>query len=271
LHVACAIVKVQLPETTQLKNMPILFDSLGPVAALGIGLVFGLKHATEADHIVAVSTIVSDHRNLWRSALVGAWWGIGHTASLLAIGLIVLIVGVAIPAEVAPWLEFAVALMVIALGISAVARALRKRRDFHLHRHTHDGVSHVHIHFHDDANKHEGPVAAHSHTISAMGKKPLLVGAMHGLAGSAALTLLVMTRIQSPVLGLLYLAVFGLGSVTGMLLMSGLIGLPFVFASRRLSGIDHRLQILVGACGILFGIWYVYQSGLVGGLWRNMS
>jgi cytochrome c biogenesis protein CcdA len=251
--------------------MPILFDSMGPVAALGIGLAFGLKHATEADHIVAVSTIVSEHEKLWRSALVGALWGIGHTASLVVVGLIVLILGVAIPGEVAPWLEFAVALMIIALGVSAVAGALRSRRDFHLHRHTHDGVAHVHIHFHDDASKHAGPVAAHSHTISAMGKKPLLVGAMHGLAGSAALSLLVMTQIQSPVLGLLYLAVFGIGSITGMLLMSGVIGLPFVFASRRFSGIHHSLQILAGACSIVFGVWYVYQTGLVTGLWRNLS
>jgi ABC-type nickel/cobalt efflux system permease component RcnA len=243
---------------------------MGPVAALGIGLAFGLKHATDADHIVAVSTIVSEHKTLWRSALVGVWWGVGHTASLIVVGLIVLVLRVAIPGGVAPWLEFAVALMIIALGVSAVTRALRSRRDFHLHRHTHDGVAHVHIHFHDDASKHVGPVSAHSHTISAMGKKPLLVGAMHGLAGSAALTLLVMTQIQSPVLGLLYLAVFGLGSITGMLLMSGLIGLPFMFASRQLSEIHHRLQVLAGASGIVFGVWYVYQSGFVSDVWRNL-
>lgn len=251
--------------------MAILFDSMGPVAALGVGLVFGLKHATDADHIVAVSTIVSEHQRLWRSALVGAWWGIGHTASLIIVGLIVLVLRVAIPDGVAPWLEFAVALMIIALGVNAVTRALRSRRDFHLHRHTHDGVAHVHIHFHDDASKHAGPVAVHSHTIRAIGKKPLLVGAMHGLAGSAALTLLVMTQIQSPVLGLLYLAVFGTGSIVGMLLMSGMIGLPFVFASRRLSGIHHRLQVLAGACGIGFGVWYVYQTGFVSGLWSVLS
>lgn len=246
--------------------MAILFDSMGPLAALGVGLVFGLKHATEADHIVAISTIVSQHQRLWRSALVGAWWGIGHTASLVAVGLIVLILRVTIPDGVAAWLEFAVALMIIALGFNAVIRALRSRRDFHLHRHTHDGLAHVHIHFHDDASKHAGTVPTHSHTISAIGKKPLLVGAMHGLAGSAALTLLVMTQIQSAVLGLLYLAVFGLGSVVGMLLMSGMIGLPFVFASRQFSGNHHRLQVLAGTCGIVFGVWYATREAFLAAL-----
>ncbi|MEP6922594.1 MAG: urease accessory protein UreH, partial [bacterium] len=123
--------------------------SLSTLAILGLGLAFGLKHATEVDHIVAVSTIVSEHRSLLRSALVGAMWGLGHTASLIAVGIIVLALRVTIPPWVASWLEFAVALMIIGLGLSALMRALRKRRDIHMHRHSHDGLSHVHIHFHE--------------------------------------------------------------------------------------------------------------------------
>jgi ABC-type nickel/cobalt efflux system permease component RcnA len=245
---------------------------LSTLVVLGLGLAFGLKHATEVDHIVAVSTIVSEHRNLRRSVGVGALWGMGHTASLLAVGVIVLALRVAIPVWVASWLEFGVALMIIGLGISALVRALRKRSDFHLHRHTHDGVSHVHIHFHEDGTEHAAATSAtaHSHTVTLLGMKPLLVGAMHGLAGSAALTLLVLTQIQSPVVGLLYLGVFGVGSILGMLLVSGLIGLPFVLTTRRLSGIHYGLQTVAGALSIAFGLWYAYETGVMKGIWRNV-
>jgi len=247
-----------------------LESSLSLLAVLGVGLAFGLKHATEADHIVAVSTIVSEHRSLWRSALVGALWGMGHTASLIAVGVVVLALRVAIPEWVASWFEFGVALMIIGLGASAVVRALRKRRDFHLHRHQHDGVSHVHLHFHDRETEHAGSVAAHSHSVSIVGIKPFLVGAMHGLAGSAALMLLVLAQTQSLMAGLLYLGVFGMGSACGMVLMSGLVGLPFVLTSRRLSGIHYSLQTFAGALSIVFGLWYAYATGLVSELWKTL-
>src|SRR4030095_11196079 len=103
---------------------------------------------------------------------------------------------------------------------------------------------------------------AHSHAIATVGLKPVLVGAMHGLAGSAALTLLVLTQIKSPLLGMLYLGVFGVGSIAGMLLMSGLVGLPFVLSSKRLTGIHYKLQLLAGALSIVFGIWYAYETGI---------
>lgn len=252
------------------------FTSLGVVALLGLGFVFGLKHATEVDHVVAVSTIVSEHRNVFRSAIVGGLWGLGHTASLVVVGALVLGFRVAIPLRVANWLEFGVALMIIALGVLAVARVLRKRSDVHLHRHTHDGQSHVHIHFHeqntahaDAAASHPPPASAssHSHAITRLGFKPLLVGAMHGLAGSAALTLLVLTQIPSLSLGLLYLALFGIGSTLGMLLMSGLIGLPFALSARRLSGFNYGLQTVAGGLSIAFGLWYAYETAVVHSLW----
>lgn len=234
------------------------FTSVGVFALLGLGLVFGLKHATEVDHVVAVSAIVSEHRNVWRSAIVGALWGAGHTASLIVVGVLVLVFRVAIPERVANWLEFGVALMIIALGVLAVMRVLRKRADVHLHRHSHDGQSHVHVHFHEHGSEHAAPsaTAAHSHAISRVGFKPLLVGAMHGLAGSAALTLLVLTQIPSVLLGLLYLALFGIGSTFGMLLMSGLIGLPFALSGRRLSNLNYGLQSVAGGLSIAFGLWY---------------
>ncbi len=241
--------------------------SAGVLALLGIGLIFGLKHATEVDHVVAVSTIVSQHRNLLRSAVVGAFWGAGHTAALLVTGVIVLSLRVAIPERVSNWLEFGVALMILALGASALWRALRKREEVHVHKHDHDGVSHVHVHFHEAATQHgHGKASTHTHAVSSIGFKPLLVGMMHGLAGSGALTLLVLTQINSAWLGMLYLAIFGIGSIAGMLLMSGLIGLPFALTSRNLSGLHHRLQTTAAGLSIAFGLWYACQSSLASGL-----
>jgi ABC-type nickel/cobalt efflux system permease component RcnA len=232
---------------------------------MGLGLVFGLKHATEIDHVVAVSTVVSEHRNLFRSALVGALWGAGHTASLVIVGVIVLVFRVAIPLSVASWLEFGVALMIIGLGVLTVTRVLRRRSDVHVHRHSHDGQSHVHIHFHEHgtdhtsvASPHSSP-ALHSHAIAQLGIKPLIIGAVHGLAGSAALTLLVLTQVQSVSLGLVYLGLFGVGSTLGMVLMSVLIGLPFAFSGRRLSDLNYGLQTAAGGLSIIFGLWYAYH------------
>jgi len=244
--------------------------SVSFLALLGLGLVFGLKHATEVDHVVAVSTIVSEDRSVFRSALVGALWGAGHTVSLVMVGLVVLVFRVTIPLPVARWLEFAVALMIISLGASAMWRVMRKRARVHLHRHSHDGQSHVHIHFHEEETKHVGAAPSHSHAISKIGFKPLFVGAMHGLAGSAALTLLVLTQIRSVSLGLLYLAVFGIGSMAGMFLMSGLVGLPFALSARRISRLNFGLQTIAGALSIAFGLWYAYETGVAAQLWRTV-
>jgi ABC-type nickel/cobalt efflux system permease component RcnA len=235
--------------------------SLSTLTILSLGLVFGLKHATEVDHVVAVSTIVSQHRNVFRSALVGALWGVGHTASLLIIGAIVLSLRVAIPERVSSWLELAVAVMIIALGISALTRALRKTSKVHLHAHNHDGLSHTHIHFHENETKHaHASHASHTHSVSRIGWKPVLIGTVHGLAGSGALTLLVLTQISSPWIGLLYVAIFGFGSIVGMLLMSGLIGLPFALTSKNLTHLHNGLQTVAAVLSICFGLWYAYEN-----------
>lgn len=242
--------------------MEVSLTSAGIFAFTALGLVFGLKHATEVDHVVAVSTIVSEHRNVLRSALVGALWGAGHTASLVIVGVIVLVFRVAIPLAVASWLEFAVALMIIGLGVLTITRVMRRRSDVHLHQHRHGGQSHVHIHFHEHGTGHSNAAASqsspapHSHAISQLGFKPLLVGAMHGLAGSAALILLIVAQVPSVSLGLLYLGVFGFGSTVGMVLMSGLIGLPFALSGRRLTG---GMQTIAAGLSIAFGLWYAYH------------
>lgn len=234
------------------------FAGLGAVGILGLGLVFGLKHATEADHVVAVSTIVSEHRQVRRAALVGALWGVGHTASLVAVGVVVLTLRIAIPESVAGWLELGVALMIVGLGANAVRRGWRGRATVHVHHHAHDGVAHTHLHFHEAGSS--GSHGASSHAVSRIGLKPVLVGAVHGLAGSAALTLLILAQIDAPLLGLLYLAVFGAGSIAGMLAMSGLIGLPFALTSQAVASRHHALQIAAGVFSVLFGLWYAIES-----------
>jgi ABC-type nickel/cobalt efflux system permease component RcnA len=242
----------------------------GAIGLLVLGVVFGLKHATELDHVVAVSTIVSEHRNVLRSALVGGLWGAGHTAALIIVGILVLVFRVAVPVPVANWLEFAVALMIISLGVLAMVKVLRTSTDVHLHSHSHDGQSHVHVHFHEHGTQHSAPAAPappHSHAIVRLGFKPFLVGAMHGLAGSAALTLLVLAQIQSVWLGLLYLGLFGAGSTLGMLLMSGLIGLPFAISGRRIIRVNYGLQTMAGVLSIGFGLWYAYETVITNGLW----
>lgn len=244
-----------------------MFENIGSLsilAVLGIGLVFGLKHATEVDHVVAISTIVSRHKNVFHSAIVGALWGLGHTASLLIVAALVLSLRIAVPEKVSGWLEFGVAIMIICLGISALRRALQKNEHVHVHQHSHDGLSHTHIHFHENETEHvPARQSRHSHALSRLGLKPVLIGMMHGLAGSGALMLLVLTQISSAWLGFLYVATFGVGSIAGMILMSGLIGLPFAFSSGKLTNLHQGLQTVAAVFSICFGIWYAYKAAML--------
>jgi sulfite exporter TauE/SafE len=259
-------------------NYPLLLSNaavpvaktVGALSTLLLGWVFGLKHATEVDHVVAVSTIVSEHKKISRAALVGGLWGIGHTFSLVVVGALVLAMRVAIPEHVAEWLEFSVSIMIILLGALALRRALKGRRDVHIHQHEHDGIVHKHIHFHDKQTEHKEQVKSHSHAVKQIGVKPVIVGSIHGLAGSGVLTVAVLANISSVPLGLLYLLVFGVGSIVGMLLMSGLVGLPFTLNYKRLSGINNGLQLVAGVFSIAFGFWYAYETGIATGLLRSI-
>lgn len=234
--------------------------------ALGLGFFLGLKHATEADHLVAVTTIVSEQRSILRSMLVGALWGVGHTVSLLAAGVVVLLLEVTIPQSVAHVLEFAVALMIIFLGTRILYQLLRGRRHVHIHAHSHDGYAHTHLHFHDqkDAHELEDTHDRPHHRAPFTGWKPVIIGMVHGLAGSATLTLLVLTEVVrggSRVLGLAYLAVFGVGSVGGMLVMSTLISFPFVVTTRRFERFEVPMRLVVAVSSIAFGFYYAWIIG----------
>ena len=244
-------------------------DSALPLLALGFAL--GLKHATEADHLVAVTTVVSEHRSVWRAAAVGGLWGLGHTAALFAAGAVLILLRVQIPEGAAAALELAVALMIVFLGSRILYLVLRRRRDVHVHAHAHDGGrTHTHLHFHDRADAHaagEPHAATHARHRGLWGWRPFAVGVVHGLAGSAALTLFVLAEVMrggSKLLGFAYLLVFGAGSVGGMLLMSALIGLPFALTAARFRSVDTPVQLIAGCASVAFGLYYAWQTA--GGL-----
>lgn len=218
-----------------------LFTGDSPLFALGFGLLLGLKHATEPDHLVAVSTVVSEHRSPFRSALVGAWWGVGHTASLLVAGVLVIILRIRISERTGTLLELVVALMIVLLGAQVLRRAFAER--------TNSIVA--------DPVRRSPPRT----DSTPRGWRPLLVGMMHGLAGgSGVLALLPLAVIASPALGLLYLLLFGAGSIVGMLLMSFIISLPFVFTADRAARFNTPVRILAGLAGIAFGLFYAWEK-----------
>ncbi len=221
--------------------------SLGGGAVLVFGLLLGLKHATEADHVMAVSSIVSEHRKLLKVAVVGGLWGLGHTLTLVFVGFFVLLLGIGIPERISQLLEFGVGLMIVGLSGTALYRLARGRGSVPLR----DGMEVA-------GSKHQPQPEPRRLGV---GLKPFVVGAVHGLAGSAALTLLVLTQIHSVALGLTYLLIFGFGSLLGMMFVSTLVGLPFALSLRNLSKFATGLQAATGCAGLCFGFWYAFSTG----------
>lgn len=223
------------------------------VAALSVGFMLGLRHALEPDHVAAVSTFVSQERGLLRSCLRGAFWGIGHTAALMAAGIAIIAFKVEIPPSFERTVDTVVAMVLILLGGHVLLRAASALH-LHRHAHAHDGSPHSHLHV------HVGEDGEHGHFHPWRGaRQPLLMGLLHGLAGGGALVLLVMTTIPSPAAALLYIAVFGVGSTAGMLVLSGLIGLPFKLTASSSRTIAGTLQILVGAGTLTVGLVMLHR------------
>lgn len=210
------------------------------------GLLFGVRHALEADHIVAVTAMVSEGRGIYRSALVGLRWGLGHSITLFAVGFAALILKINVPDKVSLSLEFAVGIAMVLLGIPLVTRLIRRR---HLHRHRHESDWHVHQHSHAEAESH-----AHQHT-----KRPLFMGMLHGLAGSGTLTILVLSTMESVQEGLLFLGLFAVGSILAMLVVSGILGLSFGLAARSPGRLDWWLEGAVGLGSIAFGLFIMWR------------
>ncbi len=229
-------------DTTAITSLPVIL----------LGLLLGMRHATDPDHVIAVVTIVSRQRTPWGAALIGSLWGIGHTVTIMLVGGAIILFDVVIPPRVGLAMEFSVALMLIVLGILSLAGVTRRateaftpgRRpaaDLHNHPHSHSDYVHSHPHGHaPEAHGHaesRTPMSRIDRLFGSVGVynaiRPLVVGLVHGLAGSAAVALLVLATIRNPVWAVGYLVLFGLGTVVGMMLITAAIGLPFAYTANR--------------------------------------
>ena len=226
-----------------------------------LGLLMGMQHALEADHVAAVSSIVSRDRSVGRIARHGAVWGIGHTVTLTAVVGLGAVGGFAIDGSSAAWLEGAVGAMLVLLGGHVVWRLLRDRVHFHRHRHG-DGTVHLHAHSHagQPARSH-GFDHEHDHPRR-LPLRTLLVGMVHGLAGSAALVLLTASTINDPATGILYVLLFGLGSVAGMAALSALIALPLAWTARALTAANRALQAAIGGATVALGLVVLMKAAV---------
>lgn len=229
-------------------------------SVLGLGFLIGMQHALEADHVAAVASLATKVKSTKQAVRQGAIWGLGHTISLIAVGGLVILLGVGLPETVAHWLEFTVGIMLVILGADVIRRLIRDRVHFHLHRHG-TGPAHIHAHSHRGEGNHQSSSHDHSHSKGLSGRV-LAVGLMHGLAGSAALMLLVAGTIENPLTGILYICLFGIGSIVGMAALSAVISIPFRYSAKTLTWAHNGLQAVVGGGTVLLGAYIMYSLGL---------
>ncbi len=260
--------------------MPIPNDA-APLGIALLGLILGMSHATHADHDIDETTIVSEERRFSPSARIGIAWGLGHSTTVFLVGGVIILFKLTIPPRLGMAMEFAVAMVLILLGVSVLARSSprvakwfglkRNAGDMfaHTHAHEHDGTAHVHPHAHPHADEH----THRSHLMSKSSRfargsleRAFGVGLVHGLAGSAAIALLVLSAIPNPIWGLMYLAIFGFGTIVGMALITTAIGLPVTFTASRLGSVNHALLVGAGLLSLGFGLFLAYQIGFVDGL-----
>ena len=219
-----------------------------PISSLAFGFIMGIKHSFEADHIAAVSTMAVNHKSIKKSTLLGFFWGIGHTIALLAVALVILSLKIKIPEKIALSLELIVAFMLILLGINVLITM--KKKKIHAHKHKHGRENHIHFHSHILNKSHE-----HKH----LHKQSLFVGIIHGLAGSAALILIVLASIDSVFIGLVYILIFGAGSLIGMSLISSVISLPLVLIPKKLEILNKLIRISSSLISIIIGFVIINQ------------
>ena len=198
------------------------------LSALSIGFLLGMRHATDGDHVVAVTAIASDEKSVVRAMRIGAAWGLGHSATLFLVGGLIVLFGLTVPPRLGLAFEMLVALMLIGLGAWTLS----------------------------------GRATGHSHSI----KRPIAVGFVHGLAGSAFVALLVLAAIPGWVAQLAYLALFGLGTVIGMAAVTGAIAVPATAAASRFRGMRDGIRIASGVASIAFGLILAHKVGVVDGL-----
>lgn len=234
------------------------------IALLTLGFLIGVTHAFEADHLAAVSALVSGKSKRATILRHGAFWGVGHTITLTLIGGVVLLAGVGISPQASNGLEFIVGLMLLALGAHVLYRLRRDRAHFHRHSHGDtkgQGVAeHFHLHSHsNETTAHDRASHRHQHPDRAAFRS-LAVGIMHGAAGSAALVLAAAAAMTSPLARLLYILLFGIGSIIGMVAMSMVIALPLVWSARHLTRLNSSLQLVVGLVTMAVGAYTVFET-----------
>ena len=258
------------------------------LAILAIGFLLGMRHATDPDHVIAVSTIVSRERSVAKAGLIGVLWGLGHTLTILVVGAGIILFGLAIPTRVGLTMEFSVGLMLILLGVLNLSGAMKWMSEkfspahprvtgSHAHVHQHGSQVHMHWHSHQPAQEHHaesltppqwlgGPATRLGlfHTL-----RPLFVGLVHGLAGSAAVALLVLSTIREPKWAVLYLLIFGVGTIAGMMLITAAISLPFSAAGDRFAWLNKSLVVGSGLVSLAFGLFICYQIGFIDGLFTS--
>ncbi len=216
------------------------------------GLLIGMQHALEADHIAAVSSMVTREKTLRGMIRHGAFWGVGHAVTLMVFAGAVLVFGLVISDALAGWLEMAVGVMLVGLGGHVVYRLIKERIHFHTHRHP-DGDMHFHAHSHEgDPLRHDNSSHDHQH-VKRVPVRTLLVGMMHGLAGSAALVVLAVSTVGDPVIGVIYVALFGMGSILGMAILSAIVAVPLGLSARFLTWANCGLQGGIGVFTIGLG------------------
>jgi ABC-type nickel/cobalt efflux system permease component RcnA len=245
---------------------------------LALGFFLGMRHATDSDHVIAVSTIVSRERDVRHAAIIGMFWGVGHSITLLVVGGAIVVFGLVIPQRLGLSLEFCVALMLIILGAFNLRVALRSFRvrsmfsenEHHEHPHRHGDYIHSdpdgqapETHGHSEESVPPARLDRRfggSRTYRAL--RPTIIGVVHGLAGSAAIALLVLPIIRDPLWALMYLSIFGVGTIAGMMLITTAIAVPFSFGTR-FEFLHRHLGAAAGVMSLSFGFFLVYQIGFV--------
>jgi ABC-type nickel/cobalt efflux system permease component RcnA len=236
-------------------------ERLGPFLFVGgLGLLLGMRHSTDPDHVVAVSTIVSKQRSIRQAGLIGTIWGLGHTLTIFAVGSLIILFGVVIPPRLGLSMEFSVALMLILLGVLNLTGVMQRMTSY-LTR-----------------NRKPVPVLDKAETLldRTVGRfglyqcvRPLVIGIVHGLAGSAAVALLVLSTIHSPVWATVYLLIFGAGTMVGMMCMTAVMAVPLAYAGNRFSSVSRVFSVASGVVSVCFGFFLVYQLGFLGGLFTS--
>ncbi len=255
------------------------------LSLLAVGFFLGMRHATDADHVIAISTIVSRQRSLRGAALIGALWGVGHTLTVAIVGGAIILFSIVIPPRTGLAMEFAVGVMLVVLGLLNLIGLNQWIRDnvapgsgsLHAHTHAHGDYAHTHTHGHGEANhghpEDRTPQAWLDRKLGRIGLyqvvRPLVVGVVHGLAGSAAVALLVLTAIPDPWWGTVYLFLFGVGTIAGMMLITMAIAAPFSYSIERFPRFNAYLRMASGLLSLGFGLFLIYYIGYVDGLFTD--